>query len=407
MRWNIQISEGARRSYSSLGEAQDPPAEVFQPLIHPAAELFPDNVAVLPPVNWDETDDGPVPPIFLMRQENATKAYALVGKQWVYNHYHRWSQKIVAVEYERDTSRSTDVFYAPDASYAVWVTIERIHKAKLDHYLNEQNGTVNPYKNIVRTRDEALGDDQHVLSIRDVLEDDTFLYIVTRKPCDLGTLTESIDWYEYTTEEQTQTARKIYRKLLRIVVYLEENGLCHRDLSPDNFLFLEEDNLVLSDLSLSERLPLEMIPGPRTLMSPQDNSGNVCFQAPEAYRRQEMDGVFADLWSITVLLYALLTNHRLYFLPGDLWYRHAIEAHGLSRDYVINEQARDLLDEIDQMEFRRFIIHEELSRRFLAHWRMDDNARELLENVLTPRPEDRWTLAQAIRSAFVQFPDTP
>ena len=49
----------------------------------------------------------------------------------------------------------------------------------------------------------------------------------------------------------------IFEKILRILLHLETHGICHRDLSPDNFLFLTDDNLVAFDLAMSIRIPFE------------------------------------------------------------------------------------------------------------------------------------------------------
>jgi serine/threonine protein kinase len=97
---------------------------------------------------------------------------------------------------------------------------------------------------------QELGDDVHVLVCRDALQDEEYIYIVTPKVCGEGTLMDLIQ-RQSTDSMDSNRAKIIFIKLLKILVDLEDHGISHRDFTPDNFIFLTPDNLVVFETWLS------------------------------------------------------------------------------------------------------------------------------------------------------------
>jgi serine/threonine protein kinase len=123
------------------------------------------------------------------------------------------------------------------------------------------------------------------------------------------------------------------------------------------------------------------------------------------YRNAVYDGLGSDLWTVSVILYNLLTNQVLYRLPhpSDLSFRYYILARGLS-SRPVNERTVEVLMDCFRPGQERD-AQAELLNRAMAHLKLGDPAVELLENLFALNPADRWTLGRAMESAFLDEGD--
>jgi serine/threonine protein kinase len=410
----LRPTPGAYLTFAELSShpPQSSVEAAYKPVIHRALR-DPPNVNVL----HKQSD---VPPVFLMRAEGPEQAYALIpGKEPISLNHHgpNWGCVYFACVYPivpRTTNSSTTV-RAPD-NKPVYVAIKQLSKSVVQQYLH-QGGQENPYKEIALMQE--LGDNIHVLECMEALEDETYLYIITLKACQEGTLKDFIPWYKPETLSQP-LIRDIFRKLLAILVYLEKNHVCHRDLSPDNFLFLRPDTLVVFDLALSVRIPQIMVNNnhngaeeshhrgsrrQRTLILPQGSFGTRAWQAPELFRDKIYDGVGTDLWSVLVVLYNLSTNQVLYQLPhySDIAFRYFLLAKGLS-NHPVNERTIEVLMELNQpgtSDNRNNRDAQDLLARAMKHLGFGRYLLQLFEHGLAINPGQRFTLANTIESDYV------
>jgi len=96
----------------------------------------------------------------------------------------------------------------------------------------------------------------------------------------------------------------IMRQVGQSICYMHREGVVHRDLKPDNFVFackgpLESSPLKLVDFGLSRRFsPGEVL---KTAV------GTVLYAAPEVYTQSYSPS--CDLWSCGVIMYCLLCGH--------------------------------------------------------------------------------------------------
>ncbi|CAB4024954.1 maternal embryonic leucine zipper kinase, partial [Paramuricea clavata] len=102
-------------------------------------------------------------------------------------------------------------------------------------------------------------------------------------------------------------ARHFLRQIVAAVGYMHEKGYAHRDLKPENLLLDENQDIKLIDFGLVGK--------PEGGMSQQLETccGSPAYAAPELISGVPYFGNEADLWSLGVLLYALLCG----FLPFD------------------------------------------------------------------------------------------
>lgn len=175
---------------------------------------------------------------------------------------------------------------------------------------------------------QELGDDQHVIRPIEVLEDEKSWYIVTpRARC---TLFDVI--FRDRHPLHPRWVRSIFRQLLRILVHLARHRVCHRDLTPDNLVFLEGTHrLVAIDFGMALRVPVHPQTGHRALMVPEGSFGTPAYLPPEIAFNDYYDSLFSDLWPVSLTLFNLLTRTFLFRIPhfSDMNFRFFVMANGL------------------------------------------------------------------------------
>jgi Protein kinase domain len=388
-------SAGARLSFEELtvSPPQPPPPETSQAVIYPAIRCPPCQVLPADP------DEDP-PPVFLTRLQDPTKAYAKIPRPPISldHHGHQWGSVYFAVVYPRVDEADGLVFQAPSGErQSHYVAIKQLRKSVLYDY-QRAGGHENPYVEIARMQE--LGDNQHVLECIEALEDDDYLYIVTPKASAEGTLKDAIAWLQADPMEP-ERARELFVQVLNILAYLERHGVCHRDMSPDNFIFLSPHRLVAFDFALSHRIPVDPATGKRTLVEPLGNFGTRAYMAPEVYKNLVFDSVGSDLWSVLVILYNCMTNQPLYYLPhpADTCFRYFIMARGLS-SLPLNEKTVEILQSTFNGKDAQTAQHDLLTRA-MANLNISPVALEVFENAFRVDPSKRWTLAQVMESRYV------
>ncbi|XP_048762570.1 maternal embryonic leucine zipper kinase-like isoform X3 [Ostrea edulis] len=157
----------------------------------------------------------------------------------------------------------------------------------------------------VKTEIEAMKDlcHQHICKLFQVIETETKFFMILEY-CPEGELFDYIVSKDKLSEEE---ARLFFRQIVAAVAYIHSQGYAHRDLKPENLLLDEEQNLKLIDFGLCAK--------PKGGMDCQlfTCCGSPAYAAPELVSGREYLGSEADLWSMGILLYALLCG----YLPFD------------------------------------------------------------------------------------------
>lgn len=403
---------------------------------------------------------------------NNLVAYGIFEHQYISlnHHYPDWGNIYISVLvypfYYYDNNTNIYYYHIPlqntQNNTTQYVAIKKLNKRAIYEYLNASNnndnndtmfGKENPYIEIARM--EEFGDNIHVLQYIDVIQDTTtpndgYLYIIlpqaisntshyynTTKPG--ATLKDIILWNNQNQLYDITIIRTIFYQLILILLYLEKYHICHRDLSPDNFLFIKAKDtdtpsatcLVVFDLALSIRIPRTTSSTSynnnhynnhhRTLIKDNGNYGTIAWMSPEIFHRRIYDGVSVDIWSIIIILYNLCTNHILYIqpTPHDVLFLYYLIAKGLSST-PINEMTIDVLAQYHQhrnpnemMLSSSQINHsnimnimpQQLLTRSMIHLSIHPMIIEIFENtILHVNPIQRYTLAQIYESHFIQYP---
>ncbi|KAI4498062.1 hypothetical protein M0802_006886 [Mischocyttarus mexicanus] len=144
---------------------------------------------------------------------------------------------------------------------------------------------------------------QHICKLYQVIETDTYYFMIIEY-CSGGELFDHIVERNRLSESES---RKFFRQIVSAVAYLHSLGYAHRDLKPENVLLDKNENLKLIDFGLCAKPKCGMQSHLYT------SCGSPTYAAPELILGKKYLGSEVDIWSMGVILYALLCG----FLPFD------------------------------------------------------------------------------------------
>ncbi|KXT13126.1 hypothetical protein AC579_5625 [Pseudocercospora musae] len=133
--------------------------------------------------------------------------------------------------------------------------------------------------------------------------------------------------------------QKIFTQLLGAVSYVHAKGCVHRDLKLENILFDKHENVKLVDFGFTREYS-----GSTSYL--QTWCGTVCYSAPEMLKGEKYAGERVDVWSLGIILFALLAGE----LPFDDDDDSVTKAKILKEDPVypdyFPEPAKDLIKKL-------------------------------------------------------------
>lgn len=209
---------------------------------------------------------------------------------------------------------------------------------------------------------KAVRGSEHVVEIQDHCDDGTYVYIVLEY-CPGGDLMRYVSKCRHFSE---RVASYLFRQMLLAVMHCHARGVAHRDLKPEQFLFMSETgkaHLKLTDFGLAAHIDDET-----TVLT--DGVGSAYFIAPEVFRRHYTAS--CDAWSLGIILYLLLSGT----VPFGAKAKVAKEVH-------------------------RAIRNDPLVFTGRAWTRVSPAARELVAGLLEKAPYKRYTLREALAHPWV------
>jgi BR serine/threonine kinase len=136
-----------------------------------------------------------------------------------------------------------------------------------------------------------LLDHPSILSLRDVFESGHHIFIVENYAPG-GSLSDCI------RSITAEVAFSFFRQIIYGLEYLHLHGICHRDLKPENILLNTPDQIWIADFGFACWMPNNIA---------SSSCGSPLYSAPEIIKGLQYDGRIADIWSVGVILYAMLT----------------------------------------------------------------------------------------------------
>jgi BR serine/threonine kinase len=133
----------------------------------------------------------------------------------------------------------------------------------------------------------------NILRLIDVLESARHLYMVLEF-AEHGELFDYLVAQEFLSED---VGLDFFRQICLAVEYLHSHGICHRDLKPENILLDANHRIKLADFGFARWIRRDIA---------DTSCGSPHYAAPEVIRGVQYDGRRADIWSLGVVLFALL-----------------------------------------------------------------------------------------------------
>lgn len=224
------------------------------------------------------------------------------------------------------------------------------------------------------------GHHTNIISLRDVYEDDSHVYLVMEL-MQGGELLDKILRQKFFSERE---ASAVLLTLTQAVQYLHQNGVVHRDLKPSNIMYADisgsPESLRICDFGFAKQLRAEN----GLLMTPCYTAN---FVAPEVLKRQGYDAA-CDIWSLGVLLYTMLAGHTPFAqgpndTPEDILQRIGEGKFTLdSGNWVsVSPAAKDLVKQMLHLDpNQRLTAAQVASHPWLLHRESLPNLRLLLQD---------------------------
>jgi serine/threonine protein kinase len=150
-------------------------------------------------------------------------------------------------------------------------------------------------------------------------------------------------------------AALIFKQLVGAIAYCHMRGVAHRDLKPENILFTEFPMIKLSDFGLCGYLMPEA--------KLQTFCGSPCYFAPEILIGGPYDGARADIWSLGVVLFVMVTAS----LPWNPDNEMRMQQQILKGDYrippFVSRECQDLIrglirvEPMDRLPLAKILAH--------------------------------------------------
>jgi len=185
----------------------------------------------------------------------------------------------------------------------------------------------------------------NIISLYDVWENRGELYLVLE-------YVEGGELFDYVMRNGAlpeSEAVRLLRQLIGGLSYCHRFNICHRDLKPENLLLDQDHNIKIADFGMAA-----LQPNGKYLTT---SCGSPHYAAPEIIKGKQYRGDVADIWSLGIILYAMLNG----FLPFD---------------------GGDLPSTLRKVRSGKYYLSPELS----------PEATDLIQGMLQQRPECRITM---------------
>lgn len=175
----------------------------------------------------------------------------------------------------------------------------------------------------------------HLVQLYDMLETENHIFLIME-------YLEGGELYDYIVSKRRLTEPEAFLYFIQIVSaldYMHKLNIVHRDLKPENLLLDKNKRIIkLVDFGLGRFYDVHA--------KVETACGSPCYAPPEMLSKFKYEPIKADIWSLGIVLYAMLAG----FLPfdddnTDVLYQKIIEGK-FGMPHWISPEAQDLLGKI-------------------------------------------------------------
>jgi serine/threonine protein kinase len=145
-----------------------------------------------------------------------------------------------------------------------------------------------------------------VAKLVEVIYDTSVIYLIIEY-CQNGEL------FQYVAENgplDDRTIRYLFKQIVEGMAYLHSRGIAHRDLKPENILIDGAFNGKIIDFGFCHAAPDSAL-----LTTP---CGTLQYAAPELVMGRKYDGKLADVWSLGIVLFMMVTGRLPWGTCGNV-----------------------------------------------------------------------------------------
>lgn len=191
--------------------------------------------------------------------------------------------------------------------------------------------------------------------------------------------------------------KKMFTQLVGAVAYVHSKSCVHRDLKLENILLDKHENIKLVDFGFTREYE-----GKASYL--QTFCGTICYSAPEMLKGEKYAGEKVDVWSLGIILYALLAGQLPFDEDDDQVTKNKI----LSEDPVFDDKFSDDAKELVCLLLSKRPLPRPSLEDILAHPFLAEHASEQLAILKIPRPSPfttplEKTTLQRMKSAGVNI----
>jgi len=136
----------------------------------------------------------------------------------------------------------------------------------------------------------------NIIRLLEVFEDGDIMIVMEYAKS--GDLLEYIRKQDYLEEE---VSKRIFRQVLIGLAHIHTRSIIHRDIKLDNILIGEDETVKICDFGVSKIIPKD----PKPI---REQCGTPAYIAPEIIADKGYLPYLVDIWSLGIMLYALLES---------------------------------------------------------------------------------------------------
>ncbi|XP_032590033.1 uncharacterized protein LOC6560691 isoform X3 [Drosophila grimshawi] len=200
----------------------------------------------------------------------------------------------------------------------------------------------------------------HITRLYEVMESQSMIYLVT----EYAPNGEIFDHLVANGRMKEPEAARVFTQLISAVHYCHQRGVVHRDLKAENVLLDKDMNIKLADFGFSNHYEEGSLL--RTWC------GSPPYAAPEVFQGLEYDGPKSDIWSLGVVLYALVCGALPFDGKTILELKSRVVLGKFRIPFFMSQECEHLIRNMLVVEpDRRYTIKQIIKHRWLSDWQSE------------------------------------
>lgn len=145
---------------------------------------------------------------------------------------------------------------------------------------------------------------ENIVQLKNIIYEPDYIFVVMEL-CKHGDL---LDWIQQNPNQNHRQIISFFYQILLAVKYLHDRDIAHLDIKPENILLQGDNKIKLADFGCCE--------APPKYPMHRSTRGTLFYAAPEIIDGCYEDNRPADIWSLGILLFTMVSG-VLPFLPGS------------------------------------------------------------------------------------------